>query len=179
MDLRFDRTTPPSASDIVNNYSESELKKVLYIYWEEPKTNFIVKEIIETRKTKKIETTFDLVDIISKSSFDPKSKVRVFQALRIEVNNEFWSIKESLNKVINILEKDWIIACITFHSLEDKLTKEIFTELCKEEINEITWQTKKKWLAKKITKKPIIPTDKEILENPRSRSAKLRVIQKN
>jgi len=179
LDLRYDRVNSRSASEIVNTYNEAELRQILYSYWEEPKTNFIVREIIEYRKSKKIETTFDLLDIITKSSFDPKSKVRVFQALRIEVNDEFWSIRESLNKVINILDKDWIVACITFHSLEDRLTKEIFVELCKEEIDDYTWQTKKKWIAKKITKKPINPTEKEIQENPRSRSAKLRVIQKN
>lgn len=179
LDLRYDKNSSLSASDIVNTYNEADLRKILYSYWEEPKTPFIVKEILKVRETKKIETTFDLVEIIAKSSFDPKSKVRVFQALRIEANDEFWSIRESLHEAIKILDKDWIIACITFHSLEDRLTKEIFKEFCTEEINQLTWHTLKKWLAKKITKKPIIPTEKEILENPRSRSAKLRVIQKN
>ena len=179
LDLRFDKNTWITASYIVNNYDESALKNIFYKFWEEKKTPFIVKEIIESRKQKKILTTFDLLGIIEKSSFDPKSKTRIFQALRIEVNNEFSVIKESLSQAISILDNNWTITCITFHSLEDKLVKEIFWELTKDEINDYTWHIKNKWLARKITRKPIIPDPEEIINNPRSRSAKLRIIQKN
>lgn len=179
LDLRFDKNSWITASYVVNNYSEEELRNIFYKFWEEKKTPFIAREIINVRKEKKIASTFDLLEIIEKSSFDPKSKTRIFQALRIEVNNEFRVIKESLNQAINLLQKDWIIACITFHSLEDKLTKKIFLEFSEDEIDDYTWHIKNKWKAKKLTKKPIIPTPEEILNNPRSRSAKLRIIQKN
>lgn len=179
LDLRFDRLSWITAADVVNTYSESELKRVFYSYWEEKKTPFIVREIISKRSEKRIETTLELAEIIDKSSFDPKSKTRVFQALRIEVNDEFQVIKDSLNSWIKILDKWWVMACITFHSLEDKLVKEIFLEFTKDEISQLTWQVTKKWLASKITKKPIMPSDEEITDNPRSRSAKLRAIIKN
>lgn len=179
LDLRFDRNNWITASDVINNYSESDLRRVFYNYWEEKKTPFIIKSILQKREIKKITTTFELLDIIEKASFDPKSKTRVFQALRIEVNDEFWAIKESLNKAIPLLKEEWIMACITFHSLEDRITKQIFWEFCKDEIDDFSWQISKKWIAKKITKKPIIPTNQEIENNPRSRSAKLRIIQKN
>lgn len=178
LDLRFDRSKWITAKDIVNTYSEADLRKIFYSFWEEKKTPFIVNAILATRKIKPIETTLELASLIEKSSFDPKSKTRVFQALRIEANKEFDVIKESLENVIDILEKSWIIACITFHSLEDRLIKEIFAWFTKEKIDDFTWQTAKLWIAKKITKKPLIPTEKEIQRNPRSRSAKLRIIQK-
>jgi len=179
LDLRFDRNNWITAAYVVNNYSESELRDIFYKYWEEKKTPFIVKEILTQRQIKKIETTYELLDIIEKSSFDPKSKTRVFQALRIEVNDEFEVIKKSLNEAIEILDKDWIMACITFHSLEDRLTKEIFWEFSRDEIDDFTWHIKTRWIARKVTKKPITPLELEITNNPRSRSAKLRIIQKN
>lgn len=179
LDLRFDKNDWINASYIVNNYTEAELRNIFYKYWEEKKTPFIVKEIIKERQLKGIETTFELLEIIKKSSFDPKSKTRIFQALRIEVNNEFDVIKESLLQAIKILAKGWIMECITFHSLEDRLTKEIFWNFTKDEIDDYTWHIKIKWTASKITKKPIIPTPEEVEKNPRSRSAKLRIIQKN
>ncbi|EKE27492.1 MAG: Ribosomal RNA small subunit methyltransferase H [uncultured bacterium (gcode 4)] len=178
LDLRYDRSSWITAKDVVNTYDEQELRKIFYSYWEEKKTPFIVEAILKARKISPISTTDELADIIQKSSFDPKSKTRVFQALRIEVNDEFWSIRDSLKDAIGLLEVNWIIECITFHSLEDRIVKEIFSSFCTEEIDDFTGQTIKTWIAKKITKKPIIPTEKEIEANPRSRSAKLRIIQK-
>ncbi|EKE29899.1 MAG: S-adenosyl-dependent methyltransferase MraW [uncultured bacterium (gcode 4)] len=178
LDLRYDRTSWKSAKDVVNTYDEQELRKIFYSYWEEKKTPFIVEAILQARKIAPISTTDELADIIQKSSFDPKSKTRVFQALRIEVNDEFWSIRDSLKEAIEMLEVGWTMECITFHSLEDRIVKEIFAGFCEEEIDDFTGQTIKTWIAKKITKKPIIPTAEELERNPRSRSAKLRIIQK-
>ncbi len=178
LDLRYDRSKWITAADIVNTYDENELKRVFYEFWEEKKTPFIVKAILIKRSSSPILTTKELAEIISSSSFDPKSKTRVFQALRIEANKEFDVIRESLSQSIRILNKWWRIACITFHSLEDKLIKEIFNDYTKEEIDDFTGHTIKSWIAKKITKKPIVPTELEIEKNPRSRSAKLRIIEK-
>lgn len=178
LDLRYDRTSWITASDIVNTYDKKELRRVLFDYWEEKKTPFIVDEILKIREQKRINTTLELLEIIERSSFDPKSKIRVFQALRIEVNKEFQVIEKSLSEWIEILDEWWVMACITFHSLEDRLVKQIFNNLCEEKIDDLTWQTIERWKAEKINKKPIIPTQNEIDTNPRCRSAKLRAIKK-
>lgn len=178
LDMRFDKSKWKTAQEIINNYSDIDLKRIFWKYWEEPKTVFIVNEILKRRNLKPIQTTFELLDIIQKSSYDPKSKTRVFQAIRMEVNNELSVIERSLESAIQILDLWWIIACITFHSLEDRLVKQTFKGFCENTINEYTWQIAKEWMATKINKKPIIPTEIEIKDNPRSRSAKLRAIEK-
>lgn len=179
LDLRYNKNEWISASEVINTYEEKDLKRIFYSYWEEKKTPFIVAEIVKQRKIAPIIRTLQLAELIEKSSFDPKSKIRIFQALRIEVNKEFEVIEKGLSQAIEQLKSWWIMACITFHSLEDWLVKGIFNKLCENEINNITWQIAKKWVASKITKKPIIPSEDEIKINPRSRSAKLRIIQKN
>lgn len=126
LDMRFDRTKGKTAADIIANYSEEELRKIFYIYADEKKSPFIARAIVEARKTCKIETTFQLLDIISSASFDKKSPLRVFQALRIEVNQEFAHITDSLEKAISALRIGGLIAVITFHSIEDRIVKQFF-----------------------------------------------------
>lgn len=178
LDMRFDRTSWITAKEIINTYSENDLYRIFREYWEEKKVKFIIDKILEIRKNKEINTTKELLEIIESSSYDPKSKLRVFQALRIEVNNEFWVIKDSIKQAVNLLDKDWIIAVITFHSLEDRLVKQIFTEYINVEKDNITGQDKTPRILEKVYKKPLIPTELEINTNPRSRSAKLRVVRK-
>ncbi len=179
LDMRFDKINNSlTAKDIINNYSDKDLFKIFIQYWEEKKAKFIVEEIIKIRKQKQIKTTFDLVNIIEKSSFDPKSKLRVFQALRIEVNKEFDNIEESLKKAINLLDIDWILAVITFHSLEDKLVKQILQSFIQTKKDSITGQDISLPILTKIYKKPLTPSAKEIKSNFRARSAKLRAVKK-
>lgn len=158
-----------SAAKIVNEYSEVELEKIIREYGEEKFSRKIAKKIIEERKNKKIETTFQLIEIIKKAI--PKtyqySKIhfatRTFQALRIETNQELENIKKALPQAIELLISEGRIAIISFHSLEDRIVKNYFKE-----------QEQKK-IIKILTKKPITPEEQEIKINPRARSAKLRI----
>ncbi len=179
LDMRFDRTKGKTAKDIVSSLAEKDLAQIFFRYADEKKANFIARAIVEKRQEKPIETTFELLDIIRGSSYDPKSSIRVFQALRIKVNEEFEHIEKSLESAITLLHPGWRIAVITFHSLEDRLVKNIFSPFLIWEIDEVTGQTTRASVLKKITKKPIEPTKEEITLNPRSRSAKLRVYEKN
>jgi len=130
LDMRFDRTSDEmSAFDVVNSYSSEDLKKIFWEYGDEKKTPFIVEAIIKARNEKPIETTLELAEIIHASSFDPKSTVRVFQAIRMEVNQELQVISDSLATAANLLQVGGRISVITFHSVEDRLVKQIFNEL--------------------------------------------------
>lgn len=161
-----------TAKEIVNNWDEENIRAILEGYGEERFAYKIAKAICIYREKKKIERTFDLVEIIKSAtpSFYHHRKIhpatKTFQALRITVNDEIESLKEGMKKSFDILKPHGRLAIISFHSLEDRQVKQFFKQ--KEEEN----------LAKRITKKPIIPTDEEIKENPRSRSAKLRIIEK-
>lgn len=178
LDMRYDRSSGITAKDVINNYWENELYRVLRDYWEEKKVKFIVDEILAQRKIKSINTTKEFLEIIEKSSFDPKSKTRVFQAIRIEVNDEFWAMKESIKSAVNMLEIGWILAVITFHSLEDRITKQMINSFIETEIDQITGQNLTKPILEKVSKKPIEPQEFEVKQNPRSRSAKLRIAKK-
>ncbi|MDD2487390.1 MAG: 16S rRNA (cytosine(1402)-N(4))-methyltransferase RsmH [Candidatus Gracilibacteria bacterium] len=178
LDMRYDRTSGITAKDVINEYSENDLYRVFREYGEEKKSKFIVDEILLQRKTKQIETTKDLLEIIEKSSFDPKSKTRVFQAIRIEVNDEFGVIRESVKDAVKILEIGGILAIITFHSLEDRIAKQIINGFIETEIDQITGQSLTKPVLEKVSKKPIEPSESEIRHNPRSRSSKLRIARK-
>ncbi len=176
LDMRFDNNNWITASKIVNYYKEKELVKIFKEYWEEPSSLKIAKEIISQRKNKfKFNSTKDLSDLISRVSKNPKSKNRIFQALRIKTNNELEVIEKSVSDAIDLLEKDWNIFIISFHSLEDRIIKNIFRRESKDCIcSDLICNCKHTKKLKILTKKPINPSSDEVIINPRSRSAKAR-----
>ncbi|NQV88415.1 MAG: 16S rRNA (cytosine(1402)-N(4))-methyltransferase RsmH [Parcubacteria group bacterium] len=162
-----------TAEEIINNWDEENIVAILEGYGEERFAKRIARAIVVERKKKLIKTTFDLVGVIKMATptFYHRMKIhpatKTFQALRIAVNDEVESLKEGITKGFERLSPKGRMAVISFHSLEDRVVKNYFREKNKAEE------------AVLITKKPIVPTREEILENPRSRSAKLRIIQKN
>jgi 16S rRNA (cytosine1402-N4)-methyltransferase len=187
LDMRMNRDNDFSAYEIVNNYTEDELYKIIKDYGEERFAKRIANFIVNRRSEKPIETTFELVDIIkaaipAKMRRDgPHPAKRTFQAIRIEVNSELKILNKTIEDGVNRLNKGGRMAIITFHSLEDRIVKLKFRELenpctCPKEFPICVCG--KKPLVKVISKKGIAPTEKEIEENPRSRSAKLRIIEK-
>lgn len=176
LDMRLDKTIWKTAADIVNGYTAAELREIFMKYWEEPWSNKISARIVEERKINKFKTTHQLSEIIPGW---PKTKSRIFQAIRIEVNKELKNLEISLKNAIELLEKNWKIFVISFHSLEDRITKHIFKKETKDCIcTDIICSCRHTKCLKLITKKPILPTNDEIKENPRSRSAKARCAEK-
>ena len=184
LDMRMDNTTGITACDIINEYSLEELTRIFKEYSEEKFASKIAKEIVIQREKKKIETTFELNQIIEKvkpyTKKGHKSK-QVFQALRIEVNKEIVNLEDSVKNMIDILKNRGRIAIITFHSLEDKAIKKVFKEkegkcTCPKDLPVCVCGYKS--FGKNLTKKAIIPNKEEILENTRSKSAKLRVFER-
>ncbi len=161
-----------TAEDIVNVWEEETLADIIYGFGEEKYSRRVARAIVEARREKRIETTFDLVKIIDKAigrfykGMRINPSTRTFQALRIATNSELLNLEKVIEKGFNRLSSGGRISIITFHSLEDRIVKRAFLTL------------KNQGTAVIITKKPIIPTDEEIKENPRSRSAKLRIIEK-
>ena len=145
---------------------------------EEKKAYFVAKAIVETRKHTPILTTGQLVTLIEESSFDPKSKTRIFQALRMEVNSELSVIETALSDAVDMLESGGRLSVISFHSVEDRCVKQTLQQYTKDIADPVTGQPSVPRSLKKVTKKPIVPTDAEIQTNPRARSAKLRVVEK-
>ncbi|EQK43893.1 ribosomal RNA small subunut methyltransferase H [[Clostridium] bifermentans ATCC 638] len=187
LDMRMDIRCSFSAYDVVNTYSEAELSKIIKDYGEDNWAKRIAKFIVEGRKEKNIETTGELVEIIKKAipkkarMDGPHPAKRTFQAIRIEVNNELGVITEMIDDAASIMNEGGRICIITFHSLEDRIVKNAFRDLATDCIcppHIPICQCDKEALVKVITRKPILPTDKEIEENPRSRSAKLRVAER-
>lgn len=176
LDMRLDKSKWITAAQIINSYKVSELREIFLKYWEEAQSNKISKIIVEERKKKRFETTLELAKIIP---WWINAKRRIFQAIRIEVNKELENLEKSLTQAIDLLEKDWIIFVISFHSLEDRITKNIFRNESKDCIcDDIQCSCKHKKRLKLLNKKPIIPSEEEIIENPRSRSAKARFAKK-
>jgi 16S rRNA (cytosine1402-N4)-methyltransferase len=161
-----------SAADAINKLTASELIQVMKDYGEEPKAKFIASEIIKSRP---ILTTFQFRDVISRASFDPKSVMRVFQAFRIYVNDELNEIKTALAKSVDMLHPGGYLATVSFHSLEDKIAKNFMREL-----TAIKGDPKMPTVDAAPFRQvlQVKPTDTEIAENPRARSAHLRIIQK-
>lgn len=184
LDMRFNQDSDFSAYDVINGYKEEELIRIISEYGEEKFTKRIVKNIVNYRQNKNIETTGELAEIIKKSVPFTNSKIhpatRVFQAIRIEVNQELQNIKNTLNEVLPLLSVGAIISIISFHSLEDRLVKQCFryySAKCRCKPNEPVCHCKPPMLEL-INKKPILASELETKENPPSRSAKLRVAKK-
>lgn len=181
LDMRFNQNSDFSAYDVVNDYSEKELVRIFSEYGEERFSKRIARAIIEQRKIKKIETTTELADLIVKSTPHVKSSIhpatRVFQAIRIEVNQELQNVKNTLNDVLDLLDVGAIISVISFHSLEDRIVKHLFkyhSQRCHCEKNQMICTCPPPKLEL-VNKKPITASEEEISENPPSRSAKLRI----
>lgn len=187
LDMRMNQEDEIDASYILNNYSQEQLHTIIMKYGEENWAKRIAEFIVEKRKDKVIETTGDLVRIIEaaipkrareKGSHPAK---RTFQALRIEVNKELEVLEKVIDDSIKVLKKDGRLGIITFHSLEDRIVKEKFRYyekdcICPPEFPICVCDKKKE--VKILTRKPAVSTEKEINENPRAKSAKLRVLRK-
>lgn len=187
LDMRMNRDNPKSAYDVVNGYSESELTKIFYEYGEEKWSARIAKFIVEKRNEQEIKTTGELTEII-KAAIPKAARMegghpakRVFQAIRIEVNGELEILKQAVNDFVDALKPGGVLSVITFHSLEDRIVKKTFKELaqgCTCPKSFPVCVCGKTSAVKVLTTKPILPSEKELDENSRSKSAKLRVVVK-
>ena len=188
LDMRMDISQKLDAYEIVNSYSYEDLTRILFQYGEEKYAKQIARKIEATRKVKRITTTFELVDII-KSSLPTKvlnkkghPAKQTFQALRIEVNHELSSLSKGLNDALDLLKHDGIGCVITFHSLEDRIVKNIFKERTSGEKVDKRIPLKDSELKKAnfelINRKPILASNEELAANNRSHSAKLRIIKR-
>lgn len=183
LDMRMDKRQELDAYKVVNTYPLEKLIDILYIYGEEVNAKSIAKGIISNRP---INTTLELADVIKENvpiSYRKKSNPcrKTFQAIRIEVNSELSILDSSLMDAFSLLKPNGRMCVITFHSLEDRIVKNVFKKLCSDDINSknlpvVPLEMRAK--AKLITKKPIIPSGSELELNNRSRSAKLRIIEK-
>lgn len=183
LDMRMDKRQELDAYKVVNTYPLEKLIDILYIYGEEVNAKSIAKGIISNRP---INTTLELADVIKENvpiSYRKKSNPcrKTFQAIRIEVNSELSILESSLMDAFSLLKPNGRMCVITFHSLEDRIVKNVFKKLCSDDINSknlpvVPLEMRAK--AKLITKKPIIPSGNELELNNRSRSAKLRIIEK-
>ena len=184
LDMRMDKDNKLSAYEVVNNYSEQELARIIFTYGEEKYAKNIARNIVKTRTKKNIETTLELVEIIKhsmpyKATIEKNPARRTFQAIRIEVNKELEILEESIKNALSLLEVGGRLAVITFHSLEDKKIKNIFKEATS--VSKVVrdlpiipdeYQPKFKLVT------DCVPTSKELEENNRSRSSRLRVIER-
>lgn len=186
LDMRMDQDSSFSAYDVVNTYSEQDLTRILFTYGEEKYAKSIARNIVKQRQLKPIETTFELVDVIKASvpekySRDKHPARKTFQAIRIEVNHELEILESSMKDSLSMLKVGGILSVITFHSLEDRIVKNVFKEVT-------SIDPKVKGLPnipdvylpnyELVNTKAITPSKKELDENNRSRSSKLRVIKR-
>ena len=187
LDMRMDQRQMHTASDIVNGYEEKELYRIIRDYGEDKFAKNIAKHIVAARQVKPITTTGELTEII-RESIPMKMQVksghpakRTFQAIRIELNRELDVLRDSLDGMIDILDDGGRLCIITFHSLEDRIVKTIFRKnenpcTCPSDFPVCVCGKKSK--GKVITRKPILPGETEMEENPRSKSAKLRIFER-
>lgn len=186
LDMRMDLDSDFSAYNVVNEYSEKELAKIFFEYGEEKYSNSIARNIVKERQNKKIQTTFELVEIIKKSvpekyTRDKHPARKVFQAIRIEVNHELEILEQALIDAASILNEDGILSVITFHSLEDRIVKNTFKDLTLiDKVVKGLPDIPLEYLPdyELVSNKAIIPSDKEIEMNNRSRSSKLRCLKR-
>ncbi len=186
LDMRMDKNQKLDAYYVVNNYSKERLIEIFYKYGEEPFSKKIAENIIKKRKISPIETTFQLVEIIKQSlpEFRKKQKghpaKQVFQAIRIEVNNELEELKSALVQALDLLNKNATLSVITFHSLEDRIVKQIFNEKTKQisTPKNLVDLNQKEIEFVLVNKKPILASQEEIENNNRAHSAKLRGIRR-
>lgn len=187
LDMRMDRSEGMTAYDIVNEYSKDELYRIIKSYGEERWASRIADFIVKARREKPIETTFELVEVIkaavpaSARRNGPHPAKRTFQAIRIEVNDELGGVKRAVDDFIDVLAPKGRFAIISFHSLEDRIVKDAYSErenpcVCPPEIPICVCGKRPE--IRKINKKPIVPSESQEDENPRARSAKLRVCEK-
>ncbi|HTA76265.1 MAG TPA: 16S rRNA (cytosine(1402)-N(4))-methyltransferase RsmH, partial [bacterium] len=190
LDMRMDSSASLTAADVVNSYREDQLANVIYEYGEERKSRQLANAIVRHRAQKPFETTDELALLAKQVLGNPKPKkgesykhpaTRLFQALRIEVNQELEVLKTALKASLSVLKPGGRLAVITFHSLEDRIVKQYFkTEsidcVCPPRIPQCICGHKAS--VELLTRKPIEASDEEVQQNPRSRSAKLRVVQK-
>lgn len=184
LDMRMDRDKEFSAYDVVNTYSYNDLVRILREYGEEKYASSIANNIIKTRENKKIETTLELVEVIKKSMpykamKDSHPARKTFQAIRIEVNNELGVLRDALEEAIEMLNVGGRISVITFHSLEDKIVKEIFNKYSKVDssLSKLPF-IPNEYLPKFKLIANITPSKEELEENNRARSSRLRVIER-
>lgn len=188
LDMRMDQRNEQTAKDIVNTYSEMELYRIIRDYGEDRFAKNIAKHIVQARQKKEIETTGELTEII-RASIPAKVRAtgghpakRTFQAIRIELNRELDVLEDSIDTMIERLAPGGRLSIITFHSLEDRIVKNRFRTnenpcICPPDFPVCVCGRKSR--GRVITRKPILPTDQEMEENPRSKSAKLRVFEKS
>lgn len=186
LDMRMNRENKLSAYEVVNNYSKEELADIFYKYGEDKFSRNIAKKIVEYREQKPIETTLELVEIIKsavpmKFRKDKHPARQIFQAIRIEVNHELDVLEPALEQALSLIKVGGRVAVITFHSLEDRIVKKYFNEKCKIDdrvkgLPEIPEEFQKEF--KLVVNKAILPSKEELINNPRARSAKLRVIER-
>ena len=187
LDMRMNRDDALSAFEVVNSYSESELSKIIFDYGEERFARQIARAIVTERQKGEIETTFELCDIIksavpAKMRFADKHPAkRTFQAIRIEVNNELGILKQAIEDFVDVLNPGGVLSIITFHSLEDRIVKQTFLDLasgCQCPKDFPVCVCGKTPRVKIINKKPVISGEKELENNNRAHSAKLRAVKK-
>lgn len=186
LDMRMDRTCKLTAEEVINTYTLDKLTDIFFIYGEEKMSKVIAKKIVNERENKRIKTTKELVNIIERAvgaKYFNKShpERQIFQAIRIEVNSELTVLKSVLPDAIELLKENGRMSVITFHSLEDRIVKQLFKK--ESEIDDLVKglpniPDEYKPKIKLINKKPILPTPEEIKENSRSKSAKLRIIER-
>ena len=186
LDMRMNRDASFSAIDVVNDYSEKDLLRIIRDYGEEKYAVNIARNIVRERSKKRIETTLELADIISnsvpmKAKRDKHPARKTFQAIRIEVNHELDILEDTMKDALSMLKPGGRLCVITFHSLEDRIVKNVFKEYTEVDemvkgLPEIPEEFRKDYVL--VNRKPIVPSDEELENNNRSRSAKLRIIER-
>jgi len=169
LDMRFSNTQEQSAEDVLATYTEQEIADMLWEYGEEPQSKVIATKIVQRRKLSKLTTTGDLrrvvEEVVGTGKYLPTVLSRIFQAIRIEVNDEMRVLEKTITLLPSVLTSKARIVVLTYHSLEDRIIKQLFQSFKEQNLGTI------------ITKKPIVPSNEELRRNPRARSAKLRVFE--